>query len=293
MNQQNLANEQKTYFYDMPIDLFCIIHTENKEILQSNPSFEYILGWKEDEVINKPFSTFINNETDVANIDKAFSKIKLGIHSLTFETEFKTKNNLVRNIDWKCYIDVENQMVYAIGRDITPHKENQKLLIQQAHLDEPTGLNNRQVFLTVLQQELSASFRYRHPTAVILFNIDHFRNFNLQYGVQKGDDCIKQIANTLKTSLRRKTDFLARFENDEFIVLLTHNDLEKALKSAEYLREILNKNGKITLSLSVCAIPEKLEKEPTIDQVIGALRQAMMLNRKNGENQINYVSNLL
>lgn len=292
MSQQNLGNEQKAYFYDMPIDLFCIIHTETKHILQANPSFEYILGWKDAEVINQPFSAFINTEADIANIDKVFSKIKLGIHSLTFETEFKTKNNLVRNVDWKCYIDSENQMIYAIGRDITLHKENQKLLIQQSHLDEPTGLNNRQVFLTLLQQELSASFRYHHSTAIILLNIDHFRNFNLQYGAQKGDDCIKQLANTLKTALRRKTDFVARFENDEFIVLLTHNDLEKALKSAEYLREILNKNGKVTLSFSICAIPEKLEKELTTDQVIGALRQAMMLNRKNGENQINYVSNI-
>lgn len=292
MSQQDLINEQKTYFYDMPIDLFCIIHGDNQQIIQANPSFEYILGWKEDEVVNKPFSTFVNTETDVTNIDKAFSKIKLGIHSLTFETEFKTKNNLVRNIDWKCYIDAENKMIYAIGRDITAHKENQKLLIQQSHHDEPTGLNNRQVFLTLLQQELSAAFRYHHATAIILLNIDHFRNFNLQYGIQKGDECIKQIANILKSTLRRKTDFLARFENDEFIVLLTHNDLEKALKSAEYLRENLTKANKVTLSISVCALPEKIDKEATIDQVIGALRQAMMLNRKNGENQINYVSSL-
>lgn len=286
------ANEQKTNFYDMPIDLFCIIDIDKKQILQANPSFEYILGWKEAEVLNQPFTTFVNAEEDIANIDKAFSKIKLGIHSLTFETDFKTKNNLVRNIDWKCYIDTGTQLIYAIGRDITAHKENQKTLIQQSHHDEPTGLNNRQIFLTLLQQELSASFRYHHPTAIILLNIDHFKNFNQQYGIQKGDECIKQIANVLKTTLRRKTDFLARFENDEFIVMLTHNDLEKALKSAEYLRENLGKVNKVTLSISVCALSEKLEKEASIDQVIGALRQAMMLNRKNGENQINYVSNL-
>ncbi len=292
MGQQDLANEQKAYFYDMPIDLFCVIHGESKQIIQANPSFEYILGWKEAEVINQPFSTFINTPEDIANVDKVFSKITLGIHSLAFETEFKTKNNLVRNIDWKCYVDIEAQLVYAIGRDITQHKENQKLLILQSHHDEPTGLNNRQVFLTLLQQELSAAYRYHHSTAIILLNIDHFRNFNLQYGTQKGDDCIKQIANILKNTLRRKTDFLARFENDEFIVLLTHNDLEKALKSAEYLRENLNKVNKVTLSISVCALSEKMDKEATIDQVIGALRQAMMLNRKNGENQINYVSNL-
>lgn len=282
--------EQKTLFYDMPIDLFCIVHSENKQIIQANPSFEYILGWKQAEVINQPFMTFANSEEDITNIDKAFSKIKLGIHSLTFEADFKTKNNLVRHIDWKCYIDSENQLIYAIGRDITAHKENQKTLIQQSHHDELTKLNNRQVFLTLLQQELSASFRYHHPTAILLLNIDHFKKFNQQYGTQKGDDCLKQIANILKTALRRKTDFLARFENDEFIVMLTHNDLEKALRSAEYLRENLAKVNKVTLSISIYSLSEKMEKEATIDQVIGALRQAMTLNRKNGENQINYVS---
>lgn len=292
MDQQEQPIERKTYFYDMPIDLFCIIHSDNRQIIQANAAFEYILGWKQDEVINQPLTAFINSETDTENIDKAFSKIKLGTHSLAFETEFKTKNNMVRNIDWKCYVDSENQAIYAIGRDITQHKENQKLLLQQSHHDALTGLNNRQIFLTLLQQELSSAFRYQHPTAVILLNIDHFKNFNQQYGVHQGDECLKQIANTLKEALRRKTDFLARFENDEFIILLTHNDLQKALKSAEYLRDNLNKIGKVTVSMSVCALPEKTEKEHTTDQVLGALRQAMMQNRQNKENQINYVMSL-
>lgn len=300
MNKQELAIKHKINFYDIPIDLFCIIHTESHQIIQANTAFEYILGWKETEVIGKALQTFASTDSNRENIDKAFSKIKLGIHSLTFEAALKAKNDTIRDIDWKCCIDAENQCIYAIGRDITQHKETQKLLIQQSHHDTLTGLNNRQTFLTLLQQELSSTFRYQYATAILLLNIDHFRHFNQQYGERQGDECIKHIANTLKTVLRRKTDFLARFDTDflarfdgdEFIILLTHNDLEKALKSAEYLRENINKTGKVTLSFSICALPDKTDKEFTIDHIIGALKEAMRLNRQNGTNQINYVSNL-
>lgn len=290
MTGRPISSEQKASFFNLPIDLCCLVHPESGVILQANPGFEYILGWKPEEIINQPFTDFISNTEDKSLVEKHFSKAQLGIHSITFETEFKTKNNLNRQIDWKCYIDAENQVIYTVGRDITSHKENQKQLFHQLNFDLLTGLNNRQLFLTLLQQALSAAFHYHHPTAVILLNIDHFREYNLQNGITKGDECLKQIAGLLKTALRRKTDFLARFENDEFIVLLTHNDLEKALKSAEYLRENANKNGKVTLSLSVCAIPEKTEKEIGIDQVLSALQKAMMLNRKNGVSQITHVN---
>src|SRR3990167_6109147 len=112
----------KDYFYDMPIDLFCVIHPDNHQILQANTSFETILGWKSTEIVGQMLETFVSSDADKINIEKAFSKIKMGILSFTFETEFRTKNNLLRNIDWKCYLDDEKK-IFAIGRDITLHKE--------------------------------------------------------------------------------------------------------------------------------------------------------------------------
>ena len=287
----------KDYFYDMPIDLFCVINGETRQIIEANLSFEYLLGWKSEEVLGNTIDTFVNTEADKANIEKAFSKIKLGIHSLFFETEFRSKNNLTRHIDWKCYIDTENQHVYAIGRDITSHKEAEKILTQQTHLDHLTGVSNRQTFLALLQNELSGAVRYHYATSIILIDIDHFKNYNELYGMQKGDECLRQVANALKTCLRRKTDFLARFENDAFVVLLTHNNLEKAIKSAEYLRTSLEKlamntnateHHPITISLGVAALPETMEKEVSSETMLATVRRALSVSQQRGGNQVNY-----
>lgn len=300
-------NSDKTFFFDLPIDLCCIIQSENRKILQANSSFEYILGWKPEEVINQTLDAFVTSETDKENINKAFAKLKLGIHSLTFETEFRMKSNLSRTIDWKCYIDADNQRIFAIGRDITSLKEMQKTLANQAHLDQLTGICDRQTFLTLLETELSGAVRYHYSTSIILVDIDHFKAYNDKFGIQKGDECLKQVAKNLKSCLRRKTDFLARLENDEFVVLLTHNSLDKAIAVAEYLRVNLQKlsttenNGEnhstarhsITVSLGVCALGETMKKEVSASIFLNSAKYALNMSRKNGGNKVSFVENLI
>jgi len=296
------ASVLKEYFYDMPIDLFCVIRVSDRQILQANPSFEYILGWKPEEMVGQLIDTFVNSEMDKANIEKAFAKINLDVHTLTFETEFRSKNNSFRWIDWKCYIDDEKQNIFAIGRDVTTLKETQKQLLQQSLTDRVTGVADRQTFLKLLQKELIEGMRLHHATSVIMVDIDHFKNFNERFGIQKGDDCLRQVATALKTCLRRKTDFLARFENDEFAVLLSHNNLEKAIKSAEYLRSSLEKfalrqesdktHQPITISLGVASVAENATKEVASEVMLASAQHALSVSQHRGGNQVNYAEEL-
>src|SRR3990167_8566974 len=268
---QDFTAVHKEYFYDMPIDLCCVIDANTRKIIQANPAFEYILGWKSTEIQDQLIDAFVQNEMEKNNIEKAFSKLKLGIHSFTFETAFRTKNNATRHIDWKCYLDDEHQWIFAIGHDITLHKEAQKNLAQQSRLDPLTGVNDRQTFLTF---------------------------------VQKSDDCLKHVAAALKTCLRRKTDFLARFETTRFAVLLSHNDFEKSMKAAEYLRASFEKlatsqnvsgepRNTLSISLGVSAISEKQEKEITSDQMLGAAMRALTVSQQNGVNQVNFAGDFV
>ena len=293
----------KERFFDLPIDLCCMLDLENFQILQANPAFEYILGWKSEEMAGKPFNEFISSEEEKANTEKLFSKIKSGIHSFSFETEFRCKNTQSRWIGWKCYVDDESNTLYAIGRDITTYKETQKTLTSQSNIDTLTGIFNRQAFMTVLQNETDGALRYHYAMAIILINVDHFAEYNNQYGFAQGDACLKHIAHTLKASLRRKTDFLARFENDKFVVLLSHNNLEKATKSAEYLRlnlevvaaklTVQNSPLKLTVSLGVTAISEKAEKQFTTEQVLKAAALGLDNSRQKGGNQVSFVQELM
>lgn len=286
----------KEYFYDLPIDLFCVINPHTQKIIEANNAFELILGWKPIEIIGRSLTELTQDKTA---IDKAFSKVKLGVHSLVFEAEFHTKNNLPRWFDWKCYFDSEKQQVFAIGRDITVYKEAQKSLTVQSHIDHLTGVYDRQTFLTYLQNELNSAVRHHYPTAIILIDIDHFKTYNEKQGMQKADECLRQIATLLKTCLRRKTDFLARYENDTFAVLLTHNTIEKAIQSAEYLRSNLEKlvirhtsdntQEKITVSLGVSAIKDTSQKTITASEILNAAQRALHISQRRGGNQVHYL----
>src|SRR3990167_129438 len=301
---QDFTAVHKEYFYDMPIDLCCVIDANTRKIIQANPAFEYILGWKSTEIQDQLIDAFVQNEMEKNNIEKTFSKLKLGIHSFTFETAFRTKNNATRHIDWKCYLDDEHQWIFAIGHDITLHKEAQKNLAQQSRLDPLTGVNDRQTFLTLVQNELHNAIRYHFSLAVILIDIDRFKEYSAQYAVQKSDDCLKHVAAALKTCLRRKTDFLARFETTRFAVLLSHNDFEKSMKAAEYLRASFEKlatsqnvsgepRNTLSISLGVSAISEKQEKEITSDQMLGAAMRALTVSQQNGGNQVNFAGDFV
>lgn len=293
------ADPNNNYFYEMPIDLLCVIQVETRKIISANISFEYTLGWKSNEVMGNTLNAFVDTETDRESVDKMFSKVNLGVHSISFETGLRAKNNLVRHIDWKGYIDSDNGHIYIIGRDITPRKEAEKVLSQQANIDPVTHIPNRQTFLTLLKNEISGAVRYHYATAIIMIDIDHFSAFNEQNGMQKGDECLRYVASALRTCLRRKTDFLARFENDSFVVLLSHNDQEKAIKSAEYLRASLEKlatsnnpaesHQPITISLGIVSIPENMENEVSSEVVLSAVKRALSISQQHGGNQVNYV----
>lgn len=297
-----MANDAELHyqenFYQLPIDLCCVIDVNSQRISHANSAFETILGWKTAEIVGQKLSKLAFDETSSNTVEKTFSKITLGLHTLTFEMQCQCKSSQQRWISWKCYLDDKTQQFFAIGRDITHYKEIEKLLIKQSNMDNLTGVFGRQTFYTLLQKELDNASRYAFDTAILIINIDHFKEYNYTHGVEKGDECLRQVALTLKASLRRKTDFLARFSNDEFAVLLTHNDLAKALKVGEYLRASLEKLAiqhgatdiaqSITVSIGITATtPENRELTP--EQLLNAAIRAMNMSQQRGGNQINYV----
>ncbi|EKD45105.1 MAG: GGDEF family protein [uncultured bacterium] len=278
---------QKTQFCDLPIDLCCAVSATDHSILYANAAFESILGLKPADMLGQPMDSFIPSTVGKENLHRAFSKLERGVHSLAFEAEVETKNNLSRYIDWKGYFDVGSQHLYFIGRDITPYLEVQKLLSAQTQHDPLTGALTRPTFLTILQKELEGALRYHYPLSIIIADIDNFSAYAEKNGTQRADECLRQVAIELKTYLRRKTDSFARFENDAFIILLSHNGMDKGARVAEYLRQGLAKlNHHVTLSFGVAGISENTKETMNTDQLIAKAKQALDVARKEGGNLV-------
>lgn len=119
--------------------------------------------------------------------------------------------------------------------DITQLKEKSNLLEYQANHDLLTGLYNRQKFHDIFGKELRRDKRYENKLSVILFDIDHFKKFNDDFGHNMGDDVLKFIAEIVSRNVREH-DTIVRWGGEEFLILLPQTDLEGSKKVAEKIR---------------------------------------------------------
>ena len=101
--------------------------------------------------------------------------------------------------------------------------------------DPLTQVLNRRRFLEIASQQLQLATRHGHPTSILLLDFDHFKQINDRFGHQVGDQVLVAAAAAIKR-LCRRTDALARFGGEEFILLLPHTGRAGAEMVAERIR---------------------------------------------------------
>ncbi len=168
-----------------------------------------------------------------------------------------------------------------------------KQLEQLATIDSLTGIPNRRSIDDALQREWLKAMRNSESLAVIMIDIDHFKKYNDFYGHQAGDVCLRRVAQAIRSVLRRSTDYVGRYGGEEFIVLLTHSDWEKARKTAERIFEAVHllklphlasptaSTVTISAGINVMVPLPKLSLDTLIQQADEALYQA----KRNGRDQ--------
>jgi diguanylate cyclase (GGDEF)-like protein len=159
--------------------------------------------------------------------------------------------------------------------------------------DSLTGLTNRGEILAMLERELERARRERKPVAVILCDVDHFKDVNDTLGHLFGDEALREIGRRLRTQLR-VYDGVGRYGGEEFLMVLPSCDLPNALLRADGLREIIAKtpvvcSGEerlITMSMGVAvsACEGKNEVEMLLNQADAGLYKA----KENGRNRIEH-----
>lgn len=102
--------------------------------------------------------------------------------------------------------------------------------------DELTGIANRRYFERALTDEWNRARRREHYLALILLDLDHFKNLNDRLGHQAGDECLRQLGAFLQESVRRSGEVVARYGGEEFAILLPGASATAAERVAETLR---------------------------------------------------------
>ena len=160
------------------------------------------------------------------------------------------------------------------------HTEVVELSIQ----DGLTEIYNRRFLELFLKKEVDRCHRYRRGLAVIMLDLDHFKQYNDTYGHPAGDIILQQVARSLQNR-QRKLDIVARYGGDEFAVILPETDEDGAVNVAETLRlmvaEQFETSHHLTLSLGVTAMAaDEYSAEEMILNADRALYEAKLVKNK-------------
>lgn len=154
--------------------------------------------------------------------------------------------------------------------------------------DPLTGLLNRRAFLATAERQVAYARRYDRALAVVVGDIDHFKQVNDTHGHAAGDAVIRAVATRLQTAAR-DTDLVARFGGEEFVVLLMESDITAAMSYAERARGLISAapvqaetGAQVSVTLSLgCTIlsPDDRDVQDAIDRADDALYGAKAAGR--------------
>ncbi|QER41198.1 diguanylate cyclase [Thermodesulfobacterium sp. TA1] len=155
-----------------------------------------------------------------------------------------------------------------------------------AERDFLTQLFNRFKLIEELKKEINRYERFHIPFSIILFDIDDFKRINDNYGHDKGDYVLKELARLMKENLR-ETDLPARWGGEEFVILCPNTTKEKAWFLAERIRKAVEGHkfegiDKLTISGGVVEYRSGIDLPQLLKEVDEKLYQA----KKSGKNQI-------
>ena len=194
-------------------------------------------------------------------------------------------------------ISLMNKMAYASANSLNnaflfEQVEDEKSRIEKLSItDYLTGIYNLRYFYHRIVEEFSRAQRYSSSLSCLMIDIDYFKKINDVYGHKIGDMVLKEFAAQLK-KYTRKSDLLARYGGDEFILLLPEIAPAGAIAEAGRIIECLNRNRlksvelkkDITISIGIASYPNSTIK--THDDLISSADKALLHAKGSGRNQV-------
>ena len=167
--------------------------------------------------------------------------------------------------------------------------ESISLLYEAAIHDEKTGVYNNKFFETMVTMELEKAKRGQQKLSLIIVDIDFFKKINDTYGHLKADDLLLRLAQLLEGTAR-KSDIVARFGGEEFVILLPETNLNKAKRFANRLKKLVHedkilKKHKLTISGGIAQYKQRDNQKRLMQRADKGLYQAKQKGRDRFEVQ--------
>lgn len=267
---QNTLAAERDFIQGLLDNAQVLILTQSRDgrIRTVNELTTQILGRPSETLRNSRFIELIEIDSETSevarNLEKLFSNL---MQRLEHESVLTCGDGSKRHIVWvhtRLRLEHENGIaVLSIGLDATERIEAESRIRWLANHDSLTGLHNRLWFKDELERSFAEAERNGVPAALLLFDLDHFKDINDSSGHAAGDALLCLLANELRARAR-KSDVLARLGGDEFAVLMTGTDRSGAEHFAQDLNQRLmekpfrfgNRSYRISASIGIALIPE-------------------------------------
>lgn len=305
---QDALREKEEYLRTiMETAVEAIITTDEKGVIEmANAAVMEVFGYKANDLIGKNINLLMapndragHNAAVRQYVSSSAPKLmgrKLTSHGMRADgTEFPIEVAISEAL-------IGGRRIFTgVMRDISAERamvqslkeKNQELEFLSSH-DALTGLYNRRMADQQLAKEWGRAFRSKSELAILIIDVDYFKAYNDTYGHQQGDECLRQLADTMHAQLRRPPDFLARYGGEEFIAILPETSLEGACQVAEHMRSAVEEKAlphdhsrtgnQVTISIgvaSMCPGPDN-RFEMAVSYADTALYQA----KQKGRNQV-------
>lgn len=189
-------------------------------------------------------------------------------------------------------LDSATGALIGIDRDINDRKLLEEELRLQATTDGLTGIFNRRYFLMRAEEELQRIRRYGGKCALLMVDIDHFKEVNDNFGHDSGDVVLKMVANLCRDAMRT-IDLLGRVGGEEFAILLLETSVQEAVLVANRLRQSIQDNvfktedqQLIRLRVSI-GVAEHYTTEESLNALMVRADKALYRAKNEGRNRVN------
>ena len=194
--------------------------------------------------------------------------------------------------------DITNSMLLSSCENAVAETTGIHALIdnmnKSAYSDPLTGIYNRRYIIEKLPIDLLNSTLLSNEMSIIMADIDHFKLVNDNYGHLAGDQALKTVAETLSGCIKRESDWIARYGGEEFLVCIPGANLDFALKTAECMRNAIEKTPiiyedkmlSVTASFGICSI--KTTENTSVDDLLKLADAKLYSAKKNGRNRVEW-----
>ncbi|MER0215562.1 MAG: EAL domain-containing protein [Nitrosomonas sp.] len=270
IEQKNELGRERDFVENLLDTAQAIVLTQSSEgrIMSLNAYGEMLMRYTESELQGKSFLNILIPEYESQDLLARFKEIHSGQRmQLRHEAITHCKDGTTRHVAWlHSHLGRQSEddpSILSVGLDVTEYKRVEGHLAWLADHDPLTNLFNRRRFSEELEQVLSRAERYRHPGALLFFDLDRFKYINDTSGHQAGDTLLKMVASMLAQTIRAD-DITGRLGGDEFAIILPEINANGAIEVAKKVLDQLghaqltinNRTHKISASIGIALFPE-------------------------------------